>query len=78
MLSVTQMPLSDLVLFFKDFENLDTTLHLRTFVPIEEVKANPKSKYYKALEEAALFKKQLEEMVPWYSMISPSDESTDC
>ena len=61
---MSKTPISDLVKYLKDFECLDNSiLHLRNFVPLEEIKNNPDSKYHEVFEKAILWKKQWEDAV---------------
>lgn len=64
LLSTTKTPISDLAKYLKDFEYLDNSiLHLRHFVPFEEIKKNPDSKYHEVFEKAVLRKKLWEDAV---------------
>lgn len=61
-MSVSKEPLSDLMRYFKDFDELDEReLRLRTFLPIEENAMTEGSLYHKPYEDARRFYRSLYE-----------------
>lgn len=56
MMSLSKVPICNLMQFFKDFEFIDKNeLHIRKFIDIEENAISEKSKYHKFYEQAENF-----------------------